>query len=479
MRAAIPAIVLAAALGFVGLTAACSTNFDFRAFYCAGTALRMHANPYHTEPLHTCERTRTDRTFAAFARTTALPAPQPGYDIAAFSVLAALPFAIASKIWTAILLACALSAIVLVHRISRTPVTTVVAAFWLSLCITSIFLGELIPVCICAIAAAASFAQRERWTLAGVAAAATLVEPHIGIPICVSVALWAPRARTALGLSTLGLGMISLAAVGISANAEYLWAVLPAHALSEIGSDAQLSLTAVLHALGAPDAAALRAGTLSYVLIGIASAFGAKPMAKKFGDSAFVVAVPAAFAVLGGVFMHVTDLAAAVPLVFLLLSHSSAVRAVSTQALVLIAIPWWLLATPMLLGRTGFSLAAITVTYLIWNYDRRSAPFAFAAGLAVFFGASELVHWYAAASSAIVPVHGAGVRISSAYPEASWGWFNARLASTGVAASWLLRIPSWLGLLLLAYACLKCTRTRSAEHNAGLPCASLAGAAAQ
>jgi hypothetical protein len=445
----IRAIVLGAALSFTALTAIFATNFDFRAFYCAGTTVRMHANPYHTEPLHTCERTRTDRAFAVFAREVALPAPQPGYDMALFAAFAALPFAAASKLWTALLAACAFGAILLVQRLTRLGFAAVLAAFWLSLCMTSLYLGELIPLSIAAIAAAAYCARTQRWALAGIAAAASLAEPHIGLPICAAVALWAPRARLALGVSIAALAGISLAALGAAQNVEYVAAVLPAHALSELGSDAQFSLSVILHALGIPDALALKAGSLSYAL---ASLFGislARTLALRFRDDALLIAAPAATAVIGGVFMHVTEIAAAIPLTLLLLVHVKHGRGYVLGALVLLAIPWWSLVTPMLLSPlTGIAFAAMIVTYLVWAHSGKAA-LAIACGAGAFAAAAGLVHWYAVSSNAFAP-HVLPSGIDAVYPEASWAYENARYLATGVPASWLLRAPTWLALLAVA-----------------------------
>ena len=447
---AIATIVLGAALTFMALTAVFATNFDFRAFYCAGTAVRMHANPYHTEPLHTCERTKTDGTFAVFAREVALPAPQPGYDMLLFAALAALPFAAASKIWTALLAACAFLTVLLMQRLTRMPFAAVFAAFWLSLCMTSLYLGELIPLCVAAIAAAAYFARAQRWTLAGIAAAASLAEPHIGIPVCASLALWAPRSRLALGISIAALGAASLSAVGAAQNVEYVTAVLPAHALSELGSDAQLSLSVILHALGAPAGAALRAGSLSYAFMALAGIWLARVLTQRFGDDAFLAAAPAATAVIGGVFMHVTEVAAALPLALLLPAHVKYGRRYVAAALVLLAVPWWTLVTPMLLSPlTGIAFASMIVTYLVWFQSGR-ASLALGCGIAAFASAAGLVHWYAIASNAFVP-HVLPPALDAKYPEASWAYENARYLATGVPASWLLRAPTWVALLGLTW----------------------------
>src|SRR5579884_4246568 len=95
-------IVLAACVLFAYAAAEIKTTnaFDFRAFYCAGRAVAQHADPYLSEPLHSCERTATDGYYRLFAARVALPAPLPGYDIAVFKILSRLPFAVAKNVWS-------------------------------------------------------------------------------------------------------------------------------------------------------------------------------------------------------------------------------------------------------------------------------------------------------------------------------------------------------------------------------------------
>jgi hypothetical protein len=452
-------VLICGALCVVITTALLSTNFDFRAFYCAGYAVNAHASPYQTEPLHTCERTRTDAAFAAFFKDVALPAPQPGYDVAAFSLFARLPFAAASKIWTALLLVCALGTVVFVRRVVHAPPASVFAALWLSLCVTSLYLGEIVPVCLCAIAAAALCAQTSRFTLAGIAAAASLVEPHIGMPVCLSVALWLPRSRAALGVSVLALAAISLCVLGVRENVAYVASVLPAHALSEIRSDAQLSLAAVLHGLGVPDAAALRIGAISFVLVTLAGLPLARNLARRFDDGAFLVAVPAALAVLGGVFMHVTELVAAVPLALLLAQNERAHRFAAVLGLLLLSVPWWSLATPFLLGTAaGVILSSVTLFYLALAYAQAKPLEASALAIAAAIAASAVLRWHDASA-----IHGVVASVPpsialSPYPESGWKWFNDTYMATGSAASWVLRAASWAGLCSILWSA--CVRVR-------------------
>lgn len=441
-------ITIAAALWFAVLTAGMSGNFDFRAFYCAGSAAVHGADPYRTEPLHSCEQYRTDGVYAAFARQTVLPAPQPPYLLPFFEALALLPFGIAAKVWITLLLLCAAGAIVLATRIANVPLAVSAAAFWLSLGITSIYLGESIPLFVCALCAAAYCAQKERWTPAGCCAAATLVEPHLGLAVCASMALWAPRSRTAILGGVAAACAISLVAVGPSVAFEYVQRVLPLHALSELGSDAQLSASVVAHALGATDATALRAGTVSFVLAGALGIVVAPVLASMYRDRAFLVLTPAAFSLIGGVFVHVTDFAAAVPFTLLMLQYAPARRSLPAIALVLLAVPWFALTTPMLLGTIpGCTLAAVVVLFLVrWCSGSNAGALAAAAACAV--SGVLLVHAYQAGTAHLARAPFAA--IPKMYPQASWAAFNAKYGSSSFWAAWVLRALSWSALILIA-----------------------------
>lgn len=448
------AVTIAAALWFAILTAGMSGNFDFRAFYCAGSAVAQGADPYRTQPLHSCEQKKTDGVYAAFARSTVLPAPQPPYVLTFFAALALLPFGLASKVWVTLLLLCAAGAIVLTARIANVPLAVSTAALWLSLCVTSIYLGELIPVFVCALAGAAYFAQKERWVESGCCAVATLAEPHLGLAVCASVALWAPRARMTILAGALAAGVASALAVGPAIALEYLQRVLPLHALSELGSDAQLSAAVVAHAAGASNAAALRAGTVSFVLATALGVCIAPVLAAMHRDRAFLALTPAAFSLIGGVFLHVTDLAAAVPFTLLLLRYSPQRRGLAAFAFVLLAVPWFALTTPMLLGTVpGCLLAAIAVLFLV-RWCSGNNAFALGASLAAGFGAFLLVHVYQVGTAHIAGVPFAA--IPKIYPQASWAAFNARYASSSFWAAWVLRAFSWTALgLAAADACMR------------------------
>ncbi len=83
------------------------------------------------------------------------------------------------------------------------------------------------------------FARRGRARAAALCAAATMIEPHLGLPVCIALAIWMPATRLTLALALALLGALSVAALGWATNFEYFTGVLPAHALSEVTRDTQ------------------------------------------------------------------------------------------------------------------------------------------------------------------------------------------------------------------------------------------------
>lgn len=441
------ALVLVAGLaGFLLLRSGERGSFDFQAFYCAGEALRMHANPYRAQPLGKCEHRQTDGTYAALPASVVLPAPQPGYDIGLFAGLSVLPFGVAKAVWGALLAMAIALAVYALFRVTGLPLATVVMAFAASLVLPALAFGELVAFFAAAACLAMLFAQRGQWSAAGIAAAAALVEPHLGLPVCIGLFVWQSRARVPIAITAAVLAAVSIAMLGVRENLEYVVTVLPLHALSEITSDAQLSLSAVLHGLHVSDAVALRAGTASYVALGAAGIFFGKTLANRFDDDAFVVAVPAAFAVIGGTFIHVTEVFAAVPLVLLLLARAPEERMPLLCAAVLLCVPW--IGGIERGNAAAFALlGAIVVAVLLWKPQGGRIAVSLGAAAVALVVLLAAPGWYAHGVAAPQSPVGA---IDPAYAQASWQRWNQAALSSGAAAAWTLRGATWLGLIVLA-----------------------------
>jgi hypothetical protein len=211
----------------------------------------------------------------------------------------------------------------------------------------------------------------------------------------------------------------------------------------------------IFHALGASNETAVRAGFLSYLVTGgIGVAFSGR-IARKLGSGAYLVAVPAATAVIGGSFIHVTQIAAAIPLALLLLRAVPERRAVILTCVVALAVPWLLIGQPILIG-----LAVIFASYLAWEGTQYTGGAAIMTATAVFCILSVL---YVVAAAHTAVSGGGSVTIPAEYAEASWAHVNRVLWSTGNAVSWALRAPTWIALLMLAASALSTVPLRFAR----------------
>jgi len=90
---------------------------SFKAFYCAGVAVKERADPYRVEPLRACERRLAPSNLPdGYVE----PAPLPGYAMAPFGALAMLSPRLAALLFATLLaLAATLSACALVSTSTR------------------------------------------------------------------------------------------------------------------------------------------------------------------------------------------------------------------------------------------------------------------------------------------------------------------------------------------------------------------------
>ncbi len=439
------------AIGFLMFQSSRVVALDFRAFYCAGASLDGHADPYKVRSLHRCELVETDRQFVSHVGSAALPAPFPGYDLALFGVLASLPYGIAKGLWGAILgLAVGVAILALIRLFPRWPIL-IICAISTMLIGPSLALGQIVPVYMAAACCSMLLVREKQYAMAAVAAVATMVEPHLGLPICLSLAVWLAKTRLPLAIGLAVLCLLSLFVLGIAGNIEYVAVVLPLHALSELTSDGQLSLSVILHALGFSDARALAGGTVSYVVMVVLGIAFARTAARRFSDDAFLIAVPAAAAVVGGSFLHSTDIVAAVPLVLLLLVHAPAHRTVFTIALVLLATPWWAAFDDSRALGPWFAFSAIAAFYIVWQLNGKRVLIATGCAIIVAVTLFALSGSYNAARATFMAGrHSISIGIDPQYPQASWAQVNREAFSTESLPAWLIRTPTWAALLLIA-----------------------------
>jgi len=433
---------------------------DTVVWYCAGEAVNERADPYRVEPLRSCEiRHDPSRKYPWVE-----PAPLPGYALAAFGLMARLPFSVARTLWFYVLVAAVFGTAVMLGRLARIP--TLLALLCLAMVdgFMNLSFGELPPLVVAALVASAAFGASRRFAGAAICAAVATIEPHVGIPACLSMLLWWPKTRRSLVACGCVLAIVSIAAIGVSANLEYFRTLLPLHAAAEIAAQDQYSLTRVLHVLGFSDKAALSAGTASYLGMTVVGVAIARRVAAFVGSDSLIVLLPPAVALLGGVFVHDLQMAAAIPAALMLASRRGPAP-LPAVALVALVFSWNYWNIIFLRQQSGIlEIGSVAAALLI---ALRSKPIAVRTGAA----AAGAVFCFALASAIeAVPRHPVGppttIVPAATAPDdmssANWAAFVSRdrSYSTPDARDMCEKVPVWLGLIALTAAGVGMARTK-------------------
>ena len=423
----------------------------FGAFYCAGQTVRAGRDPYRVQPLLDCERSLPSYRYAAVGVVE--PAPLPPFVLAGFALLSLLPFVWALGAFIVLSVAAVAAAAWALDRIAGCGVPFAGAALVFSALYDNVLLAEIPPLVVGFLSVAALLAERGRFAAASAVAALALVQPHVAAPAAVAMFLAFRPARLPLaGLAVAAAGL-SLAVTGFATSVEYFASVLPAHAASEVAAKDQYSLTWVLHELGASDALALRAGGASYVVAAVAGIAVALRAAARFGRPALIVLVPAAFALIGGSYIHDLQLPIALPAAVVLLTVVPGPwRAVVMAGIVLLSVPWY--------GGRVIAAAAGAIAVMMWyspvaaRVPVRRAAWAgavCAAYVAVVLGIHRLPGLPHAVAGMLPDVSGGANELASAV----WARFvRATAYGQSSARDVAVKLPLWTGLLLVGAAAL-------------------------
>jgi hypothetical protein len=168
-----------------------------------------------------------------------------------------------------------------------------------------------------------------------------MIEPHIGLPAYCAIFVWRPRLRIGLlGVAAL-LAAISVVTLGVPINIEYLRVVLPTHAEAEATTTIQYSLAWLLHYFGVPDTEAIRIASVQYAVFAAASIVLAGHIARKLNSPAMIALFPPVIALIGGPYLHLNHMVAAIPFALLLATRLRGRAAVTTWLAVgLLAVSW-------------------------------------------------------------------------------------------------------------------------------------------
>lgn len=420
---------------------------DFKAFYCSARVLMQHEDPYSTDPLSRCESVPAPRPLFATKAGEVLPAPLPGYVVAAFVPLSFLPFPVACVVWLLVLAAAVAASVVLLARAGVGEAWSLAVALSLTLVAVCLPVGELPPIALLGIALAVWGAHLKRPLPLAIGVALTFTEPQIGIAVLVAACALGRRfALPALGAAA-ALGAISLAVLGITGNLEYFRVVLPAHLLSELPSVLQYSLSWMLYRLGVGAGAALIAGRVCWIaMLGVTALFACSQTARTRPELAFLAAP--AFAVVGGPFLHLDHIALAIPAaMWLAMQRPSAGRiaaavAMSVPVLYVFSIITFFVLTPFVSGWLATACRREPVAGL------RAA---LATVLALAFIGAISVH-AGTGSMQIPPVQ----PLPANLPQAAWAaYVGKHFVMTGWSI-WLVKAPMWLGIAATAIGLIRC-----------------------
>jgi hypothetical protein len=372
----------------------------------------------------------------------------------AFVPLSYLPFPFAATLYGLLSIAAMSGAVLLFAQATGVSTVLLNLAFAAITATQTYFLGQPEPFVFLALAAAAVLVRKRSWLGASACAVAAGIEPHIALPVLLAMLVALPRTRVPIVFFSALLGLAGVAAVGLTTSIAYVLAVIPAHALSN-AYEWQFSLTSILTSAGVGAPAAVRLGEAMYAIMAALGILVACRTQRTTGNRAALVLLPPAFAVFGGVHIHMSQIAIAFPALLMVQAHDPKRRNAAATAIALMMIPWNVLSasvmtgfTPLLVGwfaratmgsRRGLvltaiaALIAVSVLALAW------------AG----FGPGE-THF-----------------VAHAYPpgalaEESWAYFSrTELARPSLLLQWL-RVPVLAGLALGLLAIARAAYTRAA-----------------
>jgi hypothetical protein len=431
---------------------------DFRAFYCGGAVVNVGADPYRVEPLRTCEHNTSDIHSLPLEEGAVLPAALPGYDLVLPALLARLPYTIAALLWQLLLWSSVGVAILCTWRLTKVPLVAVIAVFLFSDGYISSIIGQIAPMAIAGIALAGWAISRRRHALAVLGTMIGLCEPNIGIAPFLALLLLSPSLRWGLLAGVSFLGILTFATIGPIRTLEYFHDVLPAHAASEIAHRGQYSLTSILHFMGAPDRAALFFGELSYAALVIIGIIVAHRLRRSMQEDAFLIVIPAAFALLGGVFIHSAQMATALPAGLLLYAKSRRPSPVLGWGIILLAVPWS--SAPDL--EHVQLLVAMSIAVSSWYFLESATAAAQAAivqGIALLgsphiFRAEHVNDAASISHATLIWKH--LVVPSGELSEDAWRVYVSEVFSRHATLFTLFKIPTWFGLFAIVRHALLC-----------------------
>ncbi len=427
---AIAIIACAAAFSFRSTVHGRYLMGDFKAFYCASRVALARENPYALAPMARCER-----------RAVVIPAPLPGYTLAALAPLAALPFAAAAVLWLVILCGATALAIALLVRMNAGDAWTIAVASSIALVAVSFPVGQLLPVAVAGLVLAAFGAARGKTGFVASGVALTMLEPQLGM--CVAIACVALSHRTAVTAIAVvaGLGLLSLLFLGVSENVAYVREVLPAHVQAELPAFFQYSLSSALYRLGVGGTAAIDAGKASWICMLAVTAWVARSaLARAHPESAILAA--GAFSVAGGPYLHADHVVFALPAALWLARNAPRSGAIAAA----VALAALNLLTGFLAAGT-IVLEPVIAAWVAAAYGKSARAALYGATAAL---GSIVICLVVVAKTGLSFAPSAVLQPAVGLAQSQWAAFIATDSSSGSPAWWFMKAPVWFGIAATA-----------------------------
>ncbi len=242
---------------------------DFEAYYAAGVTWHAGGDPYAPE-IWNVER---EVPGVVATRDELLPFVGPPFTLPFWALLAALGFARASVVWTIVLVAAALTLVLVASRIAgaRDPVSIAAACLFAAAfgpLTSAVALGQVALVASAGVVLTAIALEARRLPAAIGAALLAATQPNIAIALTerLSDRLTWLSLGLAAGLAFAG----SIAAIGFLPFGRYMQ-LLEAHAVAESSLAIQLTISGVAFGLGARPWAARIIGDVVAVAVVVAT----------------------------------------------------------------------------------------------------------------------------------------------------------------------------------------------------------------
>lgn len=423
------------------------TPYDFRAIYCGEYVTVHEGNPYLARPLRDCEVASTknqhfnlnEEKIKVFPLPNeALPATFPPFALNAFAPLGYLSELNAQRLLYVLGFIAFLATIWIIATLVELPLALVTIVFTCGMYTQSSVVGAIAPLSTLGMALTAYFYTKQKYIATSVSFLLTMLEPQTGIALFAALFLKERFMRIPLIGAALFLFALCLPFHGMERLLEYPQ-MLAIHSRAEEYEIYQLSLTYIVHLLGTPERLSATLGTMAYAIYVATSLIYIR---KQPQNSALVVAIPAAFSVLPGSFVHSVYLANMFLAALLFFKKYDSMFALAGVAL--IATSWQPILRPaydIYLFSSVLAFAAIAMYTRFRGRERWIAP------LWVFFTLLYCKLFVRTPEQTAVPPS----LIPAHYASEEWYHFLS-MQHEPIAEVWFLKIPLFLGMACILLA---------------------------